>query len=1122
MKKNRYELCGLNCRMKKMLFVMKFTIAAFFMGLMSLSAASTYSQNTKISLNIENATLIDVFKQIEAQSEFVFIYKNETINLDKKVDVKVEGATVDKILENILQNSGVKFEINNKQIIVTPNREIPSNKSEKIIKEEIQQQQKKEISGTIKDNKGLSIPGVSLVVKGTTTGIVTDADGKFNLLVPTDAKILVFSFVGMKTQEFAITGKTSFNVTMEEETVGLDEVVAIGYGTQRKVDLSGSVTVVSRKNIEKEPVADVLQALQGKAAGVEIISNSGQPGEVSSIRIRGTQSWSASTSPIYVIDGVITGSMGSVAPDDIESVSVLKDASSTAIYGARAANGVVIITTKRGSKDAKPIISFHTYQGFQTESNLSKKFKMLNAAQYTALSKEFWKNDSPNPWTDLSLNLDAAYRGIDTDWRKLIRQTGRQQYYDLSASGGNDRSSYYTSFNYLKNTGVIQGQGQNKLNFRINLDNKINRLIEFGSSLNLYHNTYYGWPDISGIGNPAISVSPNPYTRALEKTPLTRAYEDDGSYGKTYYQDIEHKFIPPQAYVNDCINENTDNGVIGNIFLKVNILKGLTFTPRVSVDYDNFSSTQYMPEVIIDANTETNSPNSLQKYNSYNLHWSSEYMLNYEKTFKDLHNFSALLMYSQEENTNENLVGLRKSIPNNQVPYLNTGAIDGMTNGNSFGDWSFISYVGRLNYNFKGKYLLQATVRRDGSSRFGINNRWGVFPSYSAAWRISEEDFFQSITSVVDNLKIRASMGTTGNAEIGLYPSYAIVSQTSYTLNNSIATGYTSSIPINSNLQWETTKKYDVGIDASLFKSKLNFTADYYISRTSNMLYPKVLPISAGKTQDPTINGGEMENEGLELELGYQQQKGNFSYNINANFAASHNKVIDIAGQNVRTDGNVVGMPVFSYFGMKTNSIIKNTNDLNNYPQHEFADLGDIWKLDINRDGKVDQNDRTIIGKRYPDFTYGLSGGISYKRFSFQVSVMGVQGVDLSGQGLTLNYLASPQNQDVRILDRWNTLNPNGNMPRIIKGDPSNNLSDFSDFWLSDASYFRINNVNLKYSLPSSVCNKLQIKNLEVYGSIQNLYTFTKFPGPEVDVTGDAFGRIPQPRTSVIGFKFSF
>jgi hypothetical protein len=314
-----------------------------------------------------------------------------------------------------------------------------------------------------------------------------------------------------------------------------------------------------------------------------------------------------------------------------------------------------------------------------------------------------------------------------------------------------------------------------------------------------------------------------------------------------------------------------------------------------------------------------------------------------------------------------------------------------------------------------------------------------------------------------------------------------------------------------------------VGIDASFIKSKLNFTADYYISRTSNMLYPKVLPLSAGKTQNPIINGGEMENKGLEVELSFLEERGDFSYDININFTASHNEIIDIAGQNIRTDGNVVGMPVFSFFGMETNGIIKNTNDLNNYPQHEFAELGDIWKLDINGDGKIDQDDRTIIGKRYPDFTYGLSSRVSYKRFSLQVSVMGVQGVDLSTQGLTLNYLATPQNQDTRILDRWNqTLNPDGNMPRIKKGDPSANMSDFSDFWLADASYFRINNLNLKYSLPSSICEKVQIKNLEVYGSIQNLYTFTKFPGPEVDVTGDAFGRIPQPRTWVIGLKFSF
>jgi TonB-dependent starch-binding outer membrane protein SusC len=1108
--------CQKTPHLRKIWMTMKLTMVIFFLAITNMMATEAYSQATKLTLQVKDATVREVLGKIEENSEFFFLYNGKLVDVDRKISLDVNDQKISEILSNMFRGTDVVYAVVDRQIVLT-------NKANQNGLAQLDSQQSQKVTGKVTNSSGVLLPGVSVVVKGTTNGTITDANGNYLLSnIPENATIQ-FSFVGMKTQEVAVGTRTTLDAVLTEEMLGLDEVVVIGYGTQRKVDLSGSVTVVSSKNIEKEPVADVLQALQGKAAGVEIISNSGQPGETSSIRIRGTQSWSASTSPIYVIDGVITGSMGSVTPDDIESVSVLKDASSTAIYGARAANGVVIITTKRGSNSGKPIISFHTYQGFQTESNLAKKFKLLNGAQYLKISKEFWQNDNPNPYNDLTLNLDSAYRGIDTDWRKLIRQTGRQQYYDLSASGGNDKSSYYTSLSYLTNTGMIKGQGQNKLSFRINLDNKLNKYIEFGNSLNLYHSTYYGWPDISGVGNPAISVSPNPYSRALEKTPLTRAYEADGSYGKTYYPDIEHKFIPPQAYINDCINQNSEYGIIGNVFLKVNILKGLSFTPRVSIDYNNFNSTQFMPEVIIDANTEQNSPNSIQKYNRYNLHWSSEYMLNYERKFKDVHNLSVLLMYSQEENTNENLRGLRKSVPNNQVPYLNTGAVDGMTNGNTFGDWSFISYVGRLNYNYNEKYLFQATVRRDGSSRFGINSRWGIFPSYSGAWRISKEKFFQNLTSIVNNLKLRASIGTTGNAEIALYPSYAIVSQTSYTLNNVIATGYTSSIPVNTKLQWETTKKYDVGIDASLIKSKLNFTADYYISRTSNMLYPKVLPLSAGKTENPIINGGEMENKGVELELGYLEEKGDFSYDININFTASHNKIIDIAGQNIRTDGNVMGMPVFSFFGMETNGIIKNTGALSNYPQHEFAELGDIWKMDINGDGKIDQDDRTIIGKRYPDFTYGLSSGVSYKRFSLQVSVMGVQGVDLSTQGLTLNYLATPQNQDTRILDRWNqTLNPNGKMPRIKKGDPSANMSDFSDFWLTDASYFRINNVNLKYSLPSSVCNKLQIKNLEVYGSIQNLYTFTRFSGPEVDVTGDAFGRIPQPRTWVIGFKSSF
>lgn len=1109
--------CQKNAYLRKTWTTMRLMFVLSILAITNLMATETYSQTAIISLQLKDATVKEVLSKIEDNSEFFFLYNSKLVDVNRKISIDINNEKINEILSEIFNETDVTWTVVDRQIVLT-------NKVNLLSSGQSLSQQVQKISGTVTDKAGSPLPGVNVTVGGTTAGVVTDIAGNYRIDIPQGGKSLIFSFVGMKSQEIAIGASTQINVIMAESEVGLDEVVVIGYGTQKKIDLSGSVTVVSSKSIEKEPVNDALQALQGKIAGVEIISNSGQPGAGNSVRIRGIQSWSAGTEPIYVIDGVITEGMGSINSNDIESISVLKDASSTAIYGARGANGVVVITTKRGFKSEVPVISFNTYQGFQTESNLAKNFKLLNSAQYLKLMKESWNGVAGDPF--LTFDADAAYAGVDTDWKKLVMRTGHQQYYDLSIRGGNEKAMYYSSVSYFANDGVIQGQGQDKLTFHLNYDYKINKFLEFGNSMNLVHGTYYGWPDISGVGNSGINVMPDPYGRALQKAPVTRAYEDDGSYGKIQNVDIEHKFIPPQAYIKDCINNNTDYGIIANVYLKFNILKGLSFTPRVSVDYNNFNSSQFIPKFVVDDGiTEYIDPNIVQKYNASNMHWIADYQLRYENTFASVHNISALLMYSQEENSSETLQALRYNTLNNSLRYLDAASPDFMTNGNSFTDWAFASYVGRLNYNYAQKYLVEISVRRDGSSKFGKNNKWGVFPSASAAWRLSSEDFFQGLTDIVNNLKIRASIGTVGYSGSANYPSYAILSPTLYTLNNSIVSGYTSSVPSNADLKWETRKNYDVGIDMSFFKSKLNFTADYYIGRTTDMIMQTALPLSAGKTADAFVNGGEMENRGVEFEISYQKNQRDFSYELSANFAASRNEVISTDGQNRRPDGIEAGLPVFSLFGMKTNGIIKTNDVLINYPQHEFAELGDIWKEDINGDGKVDANDYTFIGKTYPDFTYGLSGTIEYKRLSLQCSLLGVQGFDLYTQGSTLSYFESnPQNQDTRILDRWSaTENPNGDMPRITKADPSKNIGDISDFWLSDASFLRINNVNIKYKIPESICNKMLMKYLEVYGSVQNLYTFTKFPGPEVDVTpGDVYSTIPQPRSWVVGLKVTF
>lgn len=995
--------------------------------------------------------------------------------------------------------------------------------------------QDRSVTGTVQDENGAPLSSVSVTIIGKSLGTVTDNKGKFSIRI-SKGDTLIFSLVNYLEEKFATSDFNDYSVVLAKHSGELDKVVVVGYGSTRKKDLTGSVAVVSAKDIENIPATNPLQALQGKASGVQITSGSGQPGAAMQVRIRGISSWNGgSLDPLFVVDGVITNNLNAVNPEDIESVSVLKDASSAAIYGSRAANGVVLVTTKRGKRTGFPTINFHTYLGVQRPSNL--KIKMLNAAQYLELDRESYGNIvAGNPYPTDPAEYDKLindnYGGVDEDWLKVISRTGTLNYADISINGGNERSTYFTSMSYVKHKGVTLGTGASKLNLRLNTDHKIRNFLEFGNSLNLYYNTYEGFPDLSGvpgIPNPS-GVAFNPYTQAMIKPSIARAWESDGSYGYIRNAAIEGKDLPAHLIANEFTNKSVDYGAIGNLYLRFKLLDGLTFTPRLSVDYNTFRNTQFGPSTNIRgaANASTN---HTAKATSYNFHWIADYMLNYEKKFNDMHRVGALLVYSQEENMFEDLGGGRTSSPSD-IPYLGAGDVSTATNFNTASSWSFISYTGRLNYSFMDKYYLQATVRRDGSSRFGKDNRWGVFPSYSLAWSISQEDFFHRIKPYVNTARLRLGMGTLGNAAIGNYAGYSTISNYNYVLNGVLVPAATLDGASNSAIKWETTKKYDVGLDLTFLDSRLNLTFNYYLAKTSGLLYQKKAPLSSGldRYKYPIVNGGSLENEGIEIELGFTETTGDIQYAISGNLSANRNKVTDLAGQDLRTSQNLeVGQPVNYFFGYKALGIIKDQKTLDNYPHKVNAQSGDIWIEDVNKDGRIDEADRTVIGRKYPDFTYGFTGNVSWKGFTFMVSAYGVQGVDLDSRGADLDYFQYPQNNNARVLNRWHaTKNPNGNLPRVTRSDAAGNISSLSTIWLSNASYFRINNVNLSYTLPVRFLKYIQATKLDVYMSVNNLYTFTNYSGQEVDVavgTGQfdfANNKIPQPRTISWGIKLSF
>ncbi|MDD4189885.1 MAG: TonB-dependent receptor [Mangrovibacterium sp.] len=1101
---------------------MKLTFLLILVSMFSVFANKTYSQSKMLNLHMEKATVRDVLSEIEDQSQFNFMYSSEIIDVNRLVSINIQDAKIDEVLKSLFAGTDVSYTIRDRLVVLN----LPEYRDASRV-----QQQTLKISGRVADSSGSPLPGVSVVVKGSTTGTVTDFDGKYTLAnVPGNAT-LVFSFVGMRAQEVVVGSKSVIDISMEEETIGIEEVVAIGYGTVRKADLTGSVATVSTKDFDKVPSSNPLQVLQGRATGLQITTNSGLPGDGASVLVRGVKSINGSTSPIYVVDGMITDNINNINPGSIESVSVLKDASASAIYGARASNGVILVTTKRGEGKKDVEISLNAYYGVQTESNL--KLKLLNASQYLELMTEAFQNSSIDlPWTQADL---VRYEGVDTNWKDLITQTGIIQSYDLSVTGGSEKSNYYVSAGYLDQKGMVIGTGYKKYTLNFNSDHKISNWIKFGNSLNLYSAKREG----DGIQ----------YANALRKSPLVRAYEDNGDYGIIHNTTLEHQHINPIWGAKEVVHNTVYEGVQGNLYLTLKLLEGLEFTARGSMDYSNEYTTDFTPGIAPYYVWEGSAINSISKYYEKAIHWIGDFLLNYNKTIND-HEIKVLLGYSLEENVYEFLEGSRTGTPSNAIQFLRAGDPTSQLNDNGFTDWSFGSLFSRLNYTYKNKYLFTGTIRRDGTSRLSKGNRYGIFPSASVAWRVSEEGFIKN-ADFVDDLKLRVSYGTLGNIlSIDPYGTIATLSDKKSVIDQAPAKGYTLTDAVNSALKWESSAKKNVAIDFTGLGNRLYSTIEYFIEDISNLLFNEPIAWSTGLSGTPMINAGKIRNRGYELELGYRGKKSDWTYDVSFNLSHVKNEVVDLEGRDLRTSGLVEGYPARSFFGYKSNGIIRSENQLDIYQTGQFTTkgIGDIALLDIDGrgsdgkltgepDGKVDADDRTIIGKRYPDFTYGALGTVSYKNWGLQVQLQGVQGIDMTSQpngAFSLVQLMSglPRNEDARVLNRYHpTKNPNGTWPKLSKNNSGSN-DEMSEFWLEDMSYLRIKNVNFSYNLPQRLCAKLKLRQLNLYSSIQNVFTFSKYKGSEADVTYRSDGvekstpsgqlGVPQPRTWTVGFKATF
>ena len=1153
MKKNIHEMYGFYSRMKKILFVMKLTILAFLFGIMGLSASTTYSQNTKITLDLEGATLLDVFKQIESQSEFVFIYKSETVNLNKRVNVNVEATTVDKILENVLQNSGIKFEINKKQIILTPDRTIPAVNDEKVIKVEAQQPQKKEISGTIKDSKGLLLPGVSVVVKGTTIGTITDAEGQFRLSVPLDVKTLTFSFVGMKSQDVTITGKGAISIVMAEEIVGVDEVVVVGYGTQKKVSLTGAISAIKGADIITTKNENVTNMLAGKVSGVRIVQRTSEPGDfASSIQIRGFGQ------PLVIIDGVPRDNMPRMDANEIESISILKDASA-AIYGVRAANGVVLITTKKGEK-GKVQIEYSGFYGVQTPINTPKG---LSAAQYMEITNENNINrGSLTPGTLLfSLAEIADYKSgkkTGTEWSRINSTQYAPQYqHNVSATGSTDAISYFINFGNFKQEGIYNTGDLNyeRFNLRSNITAKINKNLKVELLLG-------GMSDTKN--SPFGADNSTQYWRNIwVLKPTIPAYTN---YNRAYPQETLQGFNPLATTDADVFGYTRQNQKLlqstGNLIWDVPWIKGLQAKASYSYDYTfwetkslqrpyqlyqyDLANDVYTPSM--HGNTVMSGSSAITRSTRFSANTLMQGSLNYDHTFGQKHHVAGLILYEEGTTNMDNFAASRyiqmTSIEEllggtalNQQGYMDgSGYNSGANPSNQSGFWEIANkaVVGRVNYDYKSKYYADFSFRYDGSSKFAKGHQWGFFPSASAGWRISEESFIKNNSSLsfINNLKLRGSYGVSGDdrtATFQFVPGYTYPIANFFwpvrMYGDSKAAGIQLKDSPNPNLTWMTSKIYDIGLDADLWKGLLGFEFDVFRRNRSGLMATRVVTLP-----DWLGEGLAQENLNKDATLGFDlmlkhrnrvvTSLGTLEYGITGNVSVTRTKTI-YAERKASVDqyGNWHDNPTNRYndvwWGYESQGQFQNFDEIYASPildsqGNTNMKPGDYKLLDWNGDGVVDGWDSHPIAtgansQNVPRVYYGFTLDLQFKGFDLTAVFQGGAMTNVKYSNFLSNPFYFDMNGPDFFYDRWHMADPladpkdprtkwiPGTYPTISQASPAMNVNfSANTSTIKRADYLRCKSLELGYTVPKMITDRIGIKGVRIYGTAYNIFTLTK------------------------------
>ena len=1086
--------------------MVRFTLICFFLSLIQVMALDSYSQQTRISLNQHGDRLEDVLKKIEDKTEFFFLYNRDLINVNQTVNINVTNQTVPEVLDKLLKETDISYSVVNRQIILSNLEGISG----------LTGQQQKSVSGKVTDSSGSTLPGVSVVIKGTAKGVITDADGKYSLANAPENAVLQFSFVGMKTQEIKVEGKTVLNVTLTEEAIGIEEVVAVGYGVQKKSDVTGAVTAFNTKMLEDRPQTNIISSLQGGVPGLNVsITGTNAEGSSSQTVIRGTNSISASNKPLIILDGIpFDGPWSEINSNDVASIEVLKDASSSAIYGARGANGVLLITTKKGEKD-KLSISYNTSFTFGSPINIPR---MMNGEEFwkykTEAIQASGKNDYLAEMTATEIKLHEAGQSID--WLALTTRNSFSQQHNLSFRGGTGKTQYFISANYTCNEGITINNQFQRYNFRVNLDQEFYPWLKFST------NTQLGRYDRSGN-------SPD-FGRAFLMPPLAEAYNEDGSIKLKTWENSSDQFNRnPLSNINEKNSDIRYKVITRNaVDITVPFVKGLSYKVNTGFTYE-LSTYKNYEGLDTYYGQQLNGRLNTDDWNQSD--WIIENILSYVRTFGK-HNIFFTGMYSAESTVYEQNTMTGTDFPNDVMTYYQASKAGTLSGSSAYWKQNHISQMARLNYNYDSRYLLTLTARRDGYSAFGENSKFGVFPSFALGWNIYNESFYQrlNIKDYLSNLKLRVSLGKNGNEAIsGAYATLPNLSTFNYlTEDHKPMYGFYPQKLASPSLGWETTISFNTGIDFGLLNGRIQGSLDAYWSNTKDLLLNRTIPTING-TDKLLENIGKTANNGFDLSItstNINNKEKKFSWTTTFNLSHNNTKIKDVGiyDENGKPTDDIasgwfIGQPVSVNYGYKFNGVWQISDSSNPNGQQDqgimYSIPGYVKYKDIDGVKGITTADREIIGRRIPDFTASILNSFNYKDFSLSFFLNGQVGATARNYLRDVNGASYTQNK--MMIDFWTPDNP-------IDTYPKNSYSSVDPYgagFYEKTDFLRLQDVTLSYRLTQALLKKVDINRLEVFINVKNLATWTSWTGLDPEYI-DSQRAAPAVRSFILGFKLDF